>query len=93
MYCYRDKHKETERKKEMIKNGGMSKKKQKFKSKTTISWSDKKEVKLKRKIRKEKKQIAEEKKKRKHVDDDDLNELQNDFKLLKKLKRKKVNKN
>jgi hypothetical protein len=45
---------------------------------------------LKRKIKREKKEIVE-KKKRKEIDDEDYDDLQEDFKLLKRLKKKKVN--
>lgn len=57
----------------------------------SVSWSNKKEKKLKRKIKTEKKQIVEKKRKNEDVDVDDYNEIQKDFSLLKKLKKKKVN--
>ncbi len=63
-------------------------KKSKFKPKS-IPWSNKKEVQLKRKIKRDKKDIIE-KRKRDDCDDNDFDELEKDFKLLKKLKQKKV---
>ena len=54
------------------------------------SWSNKSEKKLKKKIKHEKTKILEKKRKLDAVDEKDLNELQKDFQLLKKIKRKKV---
>jgi len=54
-------------------------------------WSNKTEIKLKRKIRKEKKSIVEKKRKNDPIDENDFEELQKDFKLLKNFKKKKVN--
>ena len=55
----------------------------------SVSWSNKKEKKLKKKIRKEKHSLAEKKRKN-EFDQEEFDELQSDFKLLKKLKKKKV---
>ena len=57
----------------------------------SVAWSNQKERKLKRKIRKEKHSLAEKKRKN-EFDQEEYDELQNDFKLLKKLKKKKVRK-
>ena len=83
----RDKHREAERQK-ALENGDFNKKKKPSSAKT-ISWSNNVEKKLKRKIKREQKEIVE-KKKRKVIDDDDYDDLQEDFKLLKRLKKKKV---
>ena len=55
-----------------------------------MSWSNKKEKKLKRKIKREKSQIVDKKRKNESIDEDDYNEIQKDFSLLKKLKKRKV---
>ena len=55
-------------------------------------WSNKTEIKLKRKIRKEKKVIVEKKRKNDPIDAEEFKELEKDFKLLKNFKRKKVKK-
>lgn len=57
--------------------------------KKTVSWSNKKEVKLKRKIKRSKKELVEKKRKN-EMEEEDLNDLQNDFKLLKKFKKRKI---
>ncbi len=59
----------------------------------TKSWSNKDEFKLKRKIKQEKAKILEKKQKNDKIEIEDLQELQKDFQLLKKLKKKKVNLN
>ncbi len=84
----RDKHKEKERLKR-IEIQSTANKKPKFKSKKTISWSNNKEKQLKRKIKRDKKDINE-KRKRDEIEDNDYDELEKDFKLLKKLKKRKV---
>ena len=53
-------------------------------------WSNKTEIKLKRKIKKEKRVIIEKKRKNDPIDQKDYDELQKDFKLLKNFKNKKV---
>ena len=55
-----------------------------------MSWSNKKEKKLKRKIKREKSDIVQKKRKNEEIDEDDYNEIQKDFSLLKKLKKRKV---
>ncbi len=55
-----------------------------------MSWSNKKEKKLKRKIKREKSEIVQKKRKNEEIDEDDYNEIQKDFSLLKKLKKRKV---
>jgi hypothetical protein len=55
-----------------------------------VSWSNKKEKKLKRKIKREKSEIVQKKRKNEEIDEDDYNEIQKDFSLLKKLKKRKV---
>lgn len=85
---FRDKVKEKERQ-EMIaerKENGI----QKIQKKLSVSWSNKKEKKLKRKIKREKSQIVDKKRKNESIDEDDYNEIQKDFSLLKKLKKRKV---
>jgi len=47
---------------------------------------------VKRKIKREKKEIVEKKRRNEDIEEDDYNEIQNDFRLLKKLKKKKVKK-
>lgn len=83
---YKDKSKEASRAKEL-------KTKKITRPKYSIPWSDKKEKKLKRKIKREKREIADKKTKRKAIDDNELNELQEDFKLLKKFKKRKISEN
>ena len=61
-----------------------------MRKKENVSWSNKVEKKVKRKIKREKKEIVEKKRKNEDIEEDDYNEIQNDFKLLKKLKKKKV---
>ena len=56
----------------------------------SVSWSNKKEKKLKRKIKREKSEIVQKKRKNEEIDEDDYNEIQKDFSLLKKLKKRKV---
>lgn len=63
---------------------------QKNQKKLSVSWSNKKEKKLKRKIKREKSQIVDKKRKNESIDEDDYNEIQKDFSLLKKLKKRKV---
>ena len=63
---------------------------QKIQKKLSVSWSNKKEKKLKRKIKREKSQIVDKKRKNESIDEDDYNEIQKDFSLLKKLKKRKV---
>ena len=46
--------------------------------------------KLKRKIKREKSEIVQKKRKNEEIDEDDYNEIQKDFSLLKKLKKRKV---
>jgi molecular chaperone GrpE (heat shock protein) len=62
----------------------------KIQKKLSVSWSNKKEKKLKRKIKREKSQIVDKKRKNESIDEDDYNEIQKDFSLLKKLKKRKV---
>jgi len=88
--AFKDKARETLRQKRIQENGGEARKSKKPVRVKSVAWSDKVEVKLKRKIRKEKKEISQKKAKRKTIDDDELNELQADFKLLKKLKKRKI---
>ena len=81
--------KEKERQASIKEHGREISKKKKF-MKNNISWSNKVEKRLKRKIKREKAQIVEKKRKNEDVDLDDYNEVQKDFSLLKKLKKKKV---
>jgi hypothetical protein len=69
-----------------------TKKPSKVKNLKNKPWSNKSEKKLKRKIKVEKSKILEKKRKNDIIDEEDLNELQKDFQLLKKIKRNKVNK-
>jgi hypothetical protein len=61
-----------------------------MRKKATVAWSNKVEKKVKRKIKREKKEIVEKKRKNEAVEEDDYNTIQDDFKILKKLKKKKV---
>ena len=61
-----------------------------MRKKATVAWSNKVEKKVKRKIKREKKEIVEKKRKNEAVEEDDYNTIQDDFKTLKKLKKKKV---
>jgi ATP-dependent RNA helicase DDX55/SPB4 len=88
----RDKSKEKLRLKN-IAEGNLKKKNSKFIAKkmaATTSWSNKKEKQLKRKIRHEKSSIANKKRKNDDIDQNEIDELQSDFNLLKKLKKKKI---
>jgi hypothetical protein len=88
----REKQKEKNRL-EMISNNQNEelKKLGKVKNLKNKAWSNKSEKKLKKKIKEEKSKILEKKRKNDTIDEEDLNELQKDFQLLKKIKRKKVN--
>ena len=87
----RDKVKEKERQKAIAEWDGQKKSNKANKKKTiSIPWSNKVEKKVKRKIKREKKEIVQKKRKNEDVEQDDYNEIQKDFSLLKKLKKKKV---
>lgn len=61
-----------------------------MRKKKTVAWSNKVERKVKRKIKSQKKEIVEKKRKNEAIEQDDYNAIQDDFKVLKKLKKKKV---
>lgn len=88
-FFQRDKIREKKRQEELV-----EKKAQRFKSRVksvqNLAWSNKTERKLKRKLKREKKVLVEKKRKNSHLDEADLKEIEQDFQLLKKFKRKKV---
>ncbi len=86
----RDKNKEELRQKALLEKEKIFVKDRKTEKAKNKPWSNKTEIKLKRKIRKEKKVITEKKRKNDPIDQKEFEELQKDFKLLKNFKKKKV---
>lgn len=82
------KYKNKEKEKQRIENSQKPKVKNK-KLEKNKPWSNRKELKLKKEIRKKKKDLTDKKRKFSVLTEEDLQELNQDFKLLKKFKKNK----
>lgn len=82
------KYKNKEKEKQRVENSQKPKVK-KIKLEKNKPWSNKKEIKLKKDIRRKKKDLTDKKRKLDKLSEEDLNELNQDFKLLKKFKKNK----
>ena len=84
---FRDRNKEKQRQ-ELLMNGEAKKRKPLKRPPKSEAWSHKKERKEKKKRRKE----IKEKKRKVEMTEDDMKELDDDFRMVKKLKKNKVSK-
>lgn len=82
------KYKNKEKEKQRVENAQKPKVK-KIKMEKNKPWSNKTETRLKKEIRKKKKDLTEKKRKSSSLTEEDLDELNQDFKLLKKFKKNK----
>ena len=87
LLLFRDKDKEEKRQEQLL-NGFLKKRKPLKRPPKSEAWSHKKERMERRKKRKEIKEL----KKKNEMTEDDIKELEDDFRMVKKLKKNKVNK-